>query len=80
MDQFPSLGVELHSEAATWSGSGFAFNVATTIARLGGRAVIISILGKDLIGDMLIEQLKNMNSVVHYIVRRIVQGFFCNLV
>jgi sugar/nucleoside kinase (ribokinase family) len=70
MDQFPSLGVELHSEAATWSGSGFAFNVATTIARLGGRAVIISILGKDLIGDMLIEQLKNMNSVVHYIVRR----------
>jgi sugar/nucleoside kinase (ribokinase family) len=70
MDQLPSMGVEVQSEAATWSGSGFAFNVATTIASLGGRVVIISILGKDLIGDMLIEQLKNMNVVVDYVVRR----------
>jgi sugar/nucleoside kinase (ribokinase family) len=70
MDQLPSMGVEVQSEAATWSGSGFAFTVATTIASLGGRAVILSILGKDLIGDMLIEQLKNMNVVVDYVVRR----------
>jgi sugar/nucleoside kinase (ribokinase family) len=70
VDQFPSKGVEVHTEAATWSGSGFAFNVASTIATLGGRVAVISILGKDLIGDMLIEQLKNMGVVVDYVVRQ----------
>jgi ribokinase len=70
VDHFPSKGVAVHPESATWSGSGFAFNVATTIASLGGRVAVISILGKDLIGDMSIEQLKKMGVVVDYVVRR----------
>jgi len=37
---------------------------------LGGRVAIISILGKDIIGDMLIEQLNNIGVVVDYVVRR----------
>jgi ribokinase len=70
VDQFPSKGVEVHTESATWSGNGFAFKVAATIASLGGRVAIISILGKDLIGDMSIEQLKKMGVIVDYVVRR----------
>jgi len=58
VDEMPARAEKYRAETATITGGGCAANAAVSIARLGGQATLATRLGDDLVGDLILADLK----------------------
>ncbi|MEH7353388.1 ribokinase [Neobacillus drentensis] len=68
-DKFPTSGVNILGEEAAILSGGKGGNAATAVSRLGKKPILLSSVGQDLYGDLILSDLKDSGVDVSYIKR-----------
>ena len=70
VDRYPGASDGIHTNKLLWTGGGMSGNLVHAVARLGGRAALISATGDDVVGDKIVGQLHNAGVNTDYLLRR----------